>query len=410
MKILGIIAEYNPFHNGHAFHIEEALKTSNCDAAVVIMSGDFVQRGEPAIFPKHLRAEMALSEGASVVLELSACFACGSAEYFAQGAVSILNSLGCIDALCFGSESGCIHELQEIAKILAEEPIAYREHLQTFLRQGMSYPFARQNAFAKYTENENFSKILTEPNNILGIEYLKALYKLGSNIETFTITRKGAGYHETDLQEQFSSASAIRARLTRELPVSAIKEQMPASTYELIQKYCQEKGPVTCDDFSLLLKYKLLLETQESLCAYADISADLAHRIINLRNQFISWSQFCELLKTKELTFSRISRALTHIVLGIKQEHLSSYKIEGYSHYARVLGFRKSDSAILKEFKKNSQIPVITKIGNHEIISETGRQQFETDCYAANLYESVVTNKFRTPFIEERSQAIRILK
>ena len=187
MKILGIIAEYNPFHNGHAFHIKEALKTSNCDAAVIIMSGDFVQRGEPAIFPKHLRAEMALSEGASVVLELPACFACGSAEYFAQGAVSILNSLGCIDALCFGSESGCINELQTIAKILADEPETYREYLQTFLRQGMSYPLARQHAFAEYTKNEHLSKILTEPNNILGIEYLKALHILDSNMEVFTV-------------------------------------------------------------------------------------------------------------------------------------------------------------------------------------------------------------------------------
>ena len=409
MKILGIIAEYNPFHNGHAFHIKEALKTSNCDAAVIIMSGDFVQRGEPAIFPKHLRAKMALSEGASVVLELPACFACGSAEYFAQGAVSILNSLGCIDALCFGSESSCINELQAIAKILAEEPEPYREYLQNFLRQGMSYPLARQNAFAKYTENENLSKILTEPNNILGIEYLKALHKLGSNMEAFTITRKGAGYHETDLHEHYSSASAIRVLLAQSLPVSSIAEQVPSSAYQLIQTYCQEKGPVTCDDFSLLLKYKLLSETQESLCAYADISADLSHRIINLRNQFINWSQFCELLKTKELTFSRISRTLLHILLDIKQDTLSSYKKEGYSYYARVLGFRKSDSFILKKFKTHSQIPVITKIGNHEILSETGKKQLEKDCCAANLYESVVTDKFRTPFIEERSQSICIL-
>ena len=408
MKILGIIAEYNPFHNGHAFHIREALKTSNCDTAVVVMSGDFVQRGEPAIFPKHLRAKMALLEGASVILELPVCFATGSAEYFAHGAVNLLHSLGCIDALCFGSESGNLNELKTIAKILHEEPESYKEQLQSYLRQGMSYPMARQQAFAAYTQNENLSKVLTEPNNILGIEYLKALYALHSDITPFTIKRKGAGYHETDLHEQYSSASAIRKCFAQNI-INNISAQVPSSAYTLIQDYCTEKGPFTCDDFSLLLKYRLLSETQESLCTYADISEDLAHRIINLRNQFLGWSQFCELLKTKELTFSRISRALMHIVLDIKQTDLSSCKTNGYCHYARVLGFRRSDSPVLKEFKEHSRIPVITKIGNCDSLSETGELMLKKDCYAANLYETVVTDKFRTPFVEEHSQSLCIL-
>ena len=408
MKILGIIAEYNPFHNGHAFHIREALKTSNCDAAVIVMSGDFVQRGEPAIFPKHLRTKMALSEGACVVLELPACFATGSAEYFARGAVSLLHSLGCIDALCFGSESGNLEELKEIAEILMEEPEPYKEQLQAFLRKGMSYPSARQQALASYTEDEHLSQVLASPNNILGIEYLKALKSLDSNIQPFTITRKGAGYHEVDLHEEYSSASAVRKCFAQN-NIESVVSQVPTTSYELIQLYCEKKGPVTCDDFSLLLKYKLLTETLESLCTYADISEDLAHRIMNQRNHLINWSQFCELLKTKELTFSRISRALMHIVLNIKQEDLDSCKINGDCHYARVLGFRKSDSFVLKEFKAHSQVPVITKIAGCDSLSETGMQMLEMDCYAANLYESVVTDKFRTSFTEERSQSLCIL-
>ena len=408
MKILGIIAEYNPFHNGHAFHIREALKTSNCDVAVVVMSGDFVQRGEPAIFPKHLRAKMALSEGASVVLELPTCFATGSAEYFARGAVSLLHSLGCIDALCFGSESGNLEDLQSIAKILCVEPTPYKEYLQTYLRQGMSYPVARQLAFAAYTQKEHLAKVLTEPNNILGMEYLKALYTLHSDIIPFTITRRGSGYHETALREQYSSASAIRKCFAQNT-ISEISSQVPSSAYAQIQEYCTEKGVVTCDDFSLLLKYKLLSETQESLCAYADISEDLAHRIMNLRNQFLGWSQFCEHLKTKELTFSRISRALMHIVLDIKQTDLSSCKANGYCHYARVLGFRKSDSSLLRAFKKHSRVPVITKIGNCESLSDIGELMLEKDCYSANLYETVVTDKFGVPFVEEHSQPLCIL-
>ena len=159
----------------------------------------------------------------------------------------------------------------------------------------------------------------------------------------------------------------------------------------------------------MLLKYKLLSETQESLCAYADISEDLAHRIMNLRNQFLGWSQFCEHLKTKELTFSRISRALMHIVLDIKQTDLSSCKANGYCHYARVLGFRKSDSSLLRAFKKHSRVPVITKIGNCESLSDIGELMLEKDCYSANLYETVVTDKFGVPFVEEHSQPLCIL-
>jgi len=408
MKILGIIAEYNPFHNGHAFHIKEALKRTNCDTAVIVMSGDFVQRGEPAIFPKHLRAEMALQEGAAVVLELPACFACQSAEYFAWGGVSLLHRLGCIDALCFGSESGNLEELKTIAGILREEPDRYRTYLQLYLRQGMSYPLARQHALADYISNEHLADILSSPNNILGIEYLKALDVLRSDIVPFTITRQGAGYREIDLHEQYSSASAIRNHLLGS-DTSAISGQVPASAFRLINMYCLEKGAVTCDDFSLLLKYKLLSETQESLCTYADISKELAHRIINLRNQFINWSQFCTLLKTKELTFNRISRALTHILLGIRQSDLSTYKEDASCLYARVLGFRKSDSAVLSAFKKHSTIPVITKISNCDTLSHLGQQMLETDCYAANLYESVVTDKFHAPFVEEHSQSICIL-
>lgn len=409
MKFLGIIAEYNPFHNGHAFHIQEALKISNCDAAIVVMSGDFVQRGEPAIFPKHLRAGMALAEGASVVLELPVPYASGSAEFFARGAVSLLHSLGCIDAICFGSESGNMKSLQTIAAILSEEPAAYKELLQTNLRQGMSFPSARQHAFVAYTNNEDLSAILSEPNNILGIEYLKALHMLGSQMQPFTITRKGAGYNDIDLHETHSSASAIRKLLLNNDSAS-IKTQVPSSAYSYIQDYCAQKGPVDCNDFSLLLKYRLLLETKESLYKYADISQDLAHRIINQRNELVTWNQFCEILKTKELTFSRISRALMHVLLNITKSDMELFSSEHYCHYARVLGFKKADSYILKAFKKHSQIPVITKIGSCDELSDVSKQLLACDCSAANLYESAVTNKYRTSFIEERSQAIVIIE
>ena len=221
MKIVGIIAEYNPFHKGHEFHIEKAKKITGADAAIIIMSGDYVQRGIPSIMPKHLRTQMALACGADVVLELPVCYATGSAEYFATGAVSLLEALGCVDYLCFGSECGEIKILQQIADVLCKEPAHYKVLLQKHFKNGNTFPAARKLAFIEYLNQhkslscipEQISKILDSPNNILGIEYLKALSCLNSSIEPVTITREGAGYHDQTLGDLFSSASALRQGL-----------------------------------------------------------------------------------------------------------------------------------------------------------------------------------------------------
>lgn len=199
MKIVGIIAEYNPFHNGHQYHIDQALQKTGADAAIVLMSGDFVQRGAPAIAPKHLRAKAALLGGASLILELPVLFSCGSAELFARGAVSIFNSLGCISYLCFGSECGDIKKLNRLARILSEEPEVYRQLLQDELRKGRPFPQARQTALSAYTKDPSLAEILSSPNNTLGIEYLKALRYFKSPIQPFAIPREGSGYHDTAL-------------------------------------------------------------------------------------------------------------------------------------------------------------------------------------------------------------------
>lgn len=175
MKIVGLIAEYNPFHNGHQYHIEKALQMTGADAALILMSGDFVQRGTPAIMPKHLRAQAALRSGASVVMELPVCFAASSAEYFARGALATFEALGCIDSICFGSECGDFDSLNKIARIFAEEPDAFRMHLQNFLKKGLSFPHARKKALEEFTGDKNLADILDLPNNTLGIEYLKAI-------------------------------------------------------------------------------------------------------------------------------------------------------------------------------------------------------------------------------------------
>lgn len=415
MKITGIIAEYNPFHNGHQYHIEKALEMTDSDAAIVLMSGDFVQRGTPAIMPKHLRAETALKGGASVIIELPVCFACGSAEYFARGAISIFNDLGCVDSICFGSECGDLNKMKQIAEIFSEEPEGFQKILQNYLRQGLSFPSARQKALNLYSGDPELTAILDSPNNILGVEYLKAIHRTGSRLNACTIKRVESRYHDTELSANYSSASAIRRLFThdtdtqpREFP-STLKSQLPSSGISVLRDNYLLRYPVHADDFSLLLKYKLLTETKDSLTEYADVTQDLANRIMNQRNRFQSWNQFCDLLKTREITFTRVSRMLLHILLNIRKNDIELYSANSFTSYARILGFKKSDATVLKEIKTHSQIPLITKLGITTSLTPAAARMLETDLFAADLYESVTANRYGCSFINEYCQEIRIV-
>lgn len=410
MKTVGLITEYNPFHNGHAYHIEKAKMLTGADRVIVVMSGDFVQRGAPAVMPKHLRAESALLSGASLIIELPVCFATGSAEYFAQGSISLLNQLGCIDSICFGSECGDLHLLKEIAQILADEPIEYQTALKQALKEGASFPAARQEALNIYSDK--YSEILASPNNILGIEYLKALAKIHSKMEPFTIKRIGAGYHDMDIDGQFSSATAIRSDIyqladvnssSESLPLTHIQTQVPSSCHELMKKNYQTRYPVKADDFSLLLKAKLLSETAGSLSHYLDMSPELANRILRLRNDYLSFEQFCDLLKTKELTRSRISRSFIHVLLGITNDWLTAIKAP--APYARILGFRRDHADLLGILKRTSGIPLITSPAR-AVLADTAYQMLELDIYASDLYESVITDLYGTPFHNELTKQI----
>lgn len=410
MKTVGLITEYNPFHNGHAYHIEKAKMLTGADRVIVVMSGDFVQRGAPAVMPKHLRTESALLSGASLIIELPVCFATGSAEYFAQGSISLLNQLGCIDSICFGSECGDLHLLKEIAQILADEPIEYQTALKQALKEGASFPAARQEALNIYSDK--YSEILASPNNILGIEYLKALAKIHSKMDPFTIKRIGAGYHDTDIDGQFSSATAIRSDIyqladvnssSESLPLTHIQTQVPSSCHELMKKNYQTRYPVKADDFSLLLKAKLLSETAGSLSHYLDMSPELANRILRLRNDYLSFEQFCDLLKTKELTRSRISRSFIHVLLGITNDWLTAMKAP--APYARILGFRRDHADLLGILKRTSDIPLITSPAR-AVLADTAYQMLELDIYASDLYESVITDLYGTPFHNELTKQI----
>ena len=406
--ITGIIAEYNPFHNGHAYQIEQARLLTGCDFLVVVMSGDYVQRGAPAVFDKYTRARMALACGADLVLELPVACSCASAEFFASGAVSLLDGLGCVDFLCFGSESGNLQSLMEPARILAKESPVFQEALRRGLSLGLSFPAARKEAFRACASNPD---ILDLPNNILGIEYLKALLQRESILKPVTIKREGQGYHDTLLDSGFASASGIRRFLKQEeAPLSALpalKESLPDPVMEVLKDTLAHTLPVWEEDFSMLLRYELLRQSASDLTRYADISPDLGRRLKNCADKFSSFSEFVALVKTKDVTYTRITRALFHILLNLTGEDTRNSVA---MPYARILGFRKDHSRILGLLKENSRIPIIPKAADYKTYLTPDLQPlFEKDLFAANLYETIAAAKQKRAFLHDLKRSPVIL-
>lgn len=405
MKTVGIIAEYNPFHNGHLYQLRQAKALSDSDFVIVILSGDFTQRGTPALLDKYARCEMALRCGADFVIELPVCFATGSAEYFAKGAVSILSGLK-VNALCFGSECGNIDTLRRTARILSEEPAAFREALTLNLRKGMPFPAARSLAMAAYTEGEMYDdSLLKSPNNILGIEYLKALMRLDSPMEVYTLPRQGAGYSETNLPGpsglRFCSALALRHRLLDGGSCDEFSPFMPEAALHILARELSSQQAVHTDDFSSMLFYRLLQLQSNGYSAFADVSEALSDKITKLLEHYISWEQFCsDLLKSKDVTLSRLNRSLLHILLDIKKQDFIDYDAAGNAGYARVLGFRESAKMLFPGLSK--ELPLITKLSRAEkLLSPVGVRQLRQDIFAAHLYESVKTQKTGSPMQNE---------
>lgn len=412
MKTAGIIAEYNPFHKGHQYQIEHTRKNLGADYIIIAMSGDYVQRGTPALLPKHVRAELALKCGADLVLELPVSVSTASAEFFAKGSVQLLDSLHVVDFLCFGSESGSVSALKDLAALLAEEPEEYRVYLKELLAQGKNFPAARAEATIKYFQNapgtppcslEELKELLLSPNNILGIEYCKALLRLKSPIFPCTLRRKGAGYHDTGVfKTENPSASAIR-RLFLSSGDSFFygKDIVPEETALLLENALKSNAFVTEEDLSLLLRYRLLEE--ENISSFLDVSKELCRRIKNNNNKYQSFSQFAALLKTKEITQTRIQRALLHILLHI-QDTPSTVP------FARVLGFRKESSPLLKEIKKRSSIPLITKASDTpSLLNKEGEKLLRETVFASNVYESILSSKTGKPFVHEFEKQLIIL-
>lgn len=414
MKTVGIIAEYNPFHKGHEYQLEYVRKNLGADFIIIAMSGDFVQRGMPALLPKHIRAEMALRCGGDLVLELPVSFSTASAEFFARGGVELLNGLGVVHELCFGSEAGGSKILMETAKVLNNEPPVFRETLRKKLSDGLSYPAARQLALLSCADTEGFSfpkndlaEALSSPNNILGIEYCKAILRLKSPIKPVSLKREGSGYHDTRLfAGRFPSASAIRKALfsgnADELQNNP-GNMIPAPAAELFSKAADTKAFFPPETLDSLFLYRLLMETPDSLCRYMDMTPELAQRIFRLRGEFRNFSRFAELLKTKNITQTRIQRALLHMLLGI-------VSLPEKQDYARVLGFRKSAAPLLGEIKKRGSIPLLTKPADAgTLLGPSALSLLEETTFASNLYQGLLSQRTGQPFVHEYSKPIVIL-
>lgn len=409
MKVIGLITEYNPFHNGHKYHIQKTKEMTNADYIIVVMSGNFVQRGTPAIIDKYTRAKFALENGADIVFELPVCYATASAEFFAKGACTLLDKLGIINNICFGSECGNIFLLEEMANIFIDEPKEFKSLLKTYLKEGISYPLARQKAIIKFLDKkDNDNNILISSNNILGIEYIKALKLLKSNIKPITLKREGNDYNSEFLSNSFSSASSIRKVISNNKNLDILASHIPQNVLNTFKKYYNKTFPIFEDDCSNLLNYKLLYENEQSLQNYFDISDRIISYILKYELQ--TFSQKVMSIKTKNLTLSRINRSLIHILLNITKNDINNYLENDVINYVRLLGLKKEASFLLKMIKNFNKINVITKMADaYKILQKTDLDMLNKDIFASNIYNQIVFNKFNSIMLDEYKSNIIII-
>ncbi len=406
IKFTGIIAEYNPFHNGHKHQIER-LRSLGTEVVAVAMSGDFVQRGAPAWADKYTRTQMALSQGADLVFELPTVYALSSAEHFAFGGISLLNALH-MDSFCFGCETPSLPLLNAAAELLQKEPDEYRQTLQEQLKAGASYPAARETALRR-SMPELPTDFLSGANNILALEYLKALKNTHSTMTPVPIRRTDSGYHSKELScGTFSSASAIRSAYKDTHSLNDISHAIPEEVLALLNDRSGHFGMDTAD-LDTLLYYALRRAVQKgSLTHYGDIGEELANRIKKSLADYQTAETFILSLKRKNITYSRICRCLFQLLLEIPSEY-----VKGTSHpvpYLRLLGMRRQSSSYLRRI---TEIPVLTKMADaRDILSDSpcpyAKDFLSIDFLAADLYRQTLLHKTGTLVPDEYHAGIVI--
>ena len=377
MIIAAVICEYNPFHNGHKYQLDMIRKKLKADYIICIMSGDFVQRGEPAIFAKETRTKWALQNGADLVLMLPTPYATGSADLFAYGAVSILNRLGCVDYLCFGSECGDIDTLCICAEKLLTEGQVGSEGMRALMKQGNTF------AKSRYLLFPEFDMLLAHSNNVLALEYIMALMRTNSSIKPYTIKREGEAYEDDSLQfnEKYLSATAIRRAILSGEGVK-INGYVPYNIHDISEK------PLCANDFSSELFYALLTKGNE-INEHLEASEDLTKRILNSVYEFVDFTSFVDTVKSKNYTYTRISRTLLHILLGIKGSNTFYKEMAPHVSHVKVLGFRESSQHLLSEISEKTTITLLTKTPNvYDSLNSVTKSLVDLENFSAALYNN----------------------
>ncbi|BBH20916.1 UPF0348 protein [Paenibacillus baekrokdamisoli] len=390
MRTVGLIVEYNPFHNGHHYHLQQSLKITESDAVVAVMSGHFLQRGEPALLNKWTRTEMALRGGCDLVIELPVAYSTQAAEWFAFGAVQLLAATGVVDALCFGSEAGDIRPLRRIAQLLAHEPESFKGLMADTLATGASYPAAYSEAVRRHMADEGDHEAasfgLEQPNNTLGLHYLLALERIGSSIEPFSIRREKAGYLQADITDaQIASATAIRKLVANSSSPQEAAPFIPPATLELLLRdSAAGRGPLGWPSFASPLFHKIVSESTETLSGYHEMSEGLEHRLkraIPNLNAF-QIDPLLEALKTKRYTRTKLQRTLLSVLLGHRKEMLSPDRLREGVQYLRILGYTDKGRQLLKRMRTTATLPIL----NSAARTDERYPYLELDVQATSVY------------------------
>ena len=370
----GVVAEFNPFHNGHKYLID-AIKNNGANTVTVVMSESFVQRGECACMSPYARTQMALKCGADLVLSLPVTYATASAERFAFGALSVLGGLGCVDALTFGSESDNADLLKKCADILVSDE--FSKALEKYLNEGVSFPVARQKTVEEISGKE-IAEILSSPNNILGVEYIKAINKSGLNMDVNPILRKGVAHDSEEANGDFCSASAIREMLGNKKSFSGF---LPDESLNILnQEIKNQKAPADYKKLESAILYKLRSMTVEDFKELPDVSEGLEYRLVEAVKSSLYLEEILEKVKTKRYTHSRIRRIIICAFLGIKKEDVLTPV-----PFIRVLGFNENGAKILKKAKGTATLPIVTKSSEINALGEDAKRVFELECFARDM-------------------------
>lgn len=394
MHVCGIIAEYNPFHAGHAYQIAQARRQSGCDYVIAVMSGDFVQRGAPAIMDKYVRAQMALEHGADLVLMLPVSGSTASAEGFARAGIAALHTTGVTGCISFGCEDVriCSDEYRSLAARLNTEDDGFYRILRAEMSRGISYAAARTRAMQAVAPDADVS-LLDTPNNLLAFEYLRAIADICPDLQPCPVRRCG-GYHGTDTDaHSFASASMCRTALLSGHDMSGLC--LPADIGQQLNDY-HAAFPWLCeDDLSAMLHYALLSDRDGGFSRYADTGMELSARIGHALPDYRSFSQFCGLLKNKSVTYTRVARTLTHILLKLPAQPAAPLLLpDGTLPYLRVLGFRRDAAGLMHALKAHAAAPLITRPAQaKKLLTQDALQYFSQDLYAADIYRGALLHK-----------------